>query len=517
MSESKKDNTRRLAKNTMFLYFRSIFCLIVSLYSSRLFLAALGVDDYGINNAVGGFAGMFALVTGSLSSAISRFLTFEQGTGNFKRQKEVFAMSLNLMIGFSLIILILALTFGDWFVSNKMTIPDGRETAALWAFFCSIVMVMGSLVSSSFNSAIIAHERMGIYAFISVAEAILRLALALFLTFGSYTLDRLILYTIVWTLISLLLNAFTIIYAAVNFPECRFKLFFDPPLFKEMFGYAGWNFVSSISNTLSGQGVNVLMNIFFGPAVNAARGLSNTVQRSVAMFVNNFTIALTPQITKAYANKDMDYVKYLTYRGSRFAFYILFIISLPVILEADFVFNLWLKEVPKYTVDFNRLALISNLIGLFFTIFINVQHASGDVRNFKLAMSLVILLQFPVCWILLKMGCTPIIVYLVTIACQIVNIFVTHHFTMQKMTYSYRELIREIYFPEAKVIVCSTILPLLSVLFLPYGWWRFLLTGTLCVACTVPSVLYLGCSASERVYIYDAIGNFLRKKGLLKR
>ena len=181
------------------------------------------------------------------------------------------------------------------------------------------------------------------------------------------------------------------------------------------------------------------------------------------------------------------------------------------------MFNLWLKEVPKYTVDFNRLAMISNLIGLFFTIFINVQNASGDVRNFKLAMSLVILLQFPVCWILLKMGCTPIIVYLVTIACQIVNIFVTHHFTMQKMTYSYRELIRQIYFPEAKVIVCSTVLPLLCVLFLPYGWWRFLLTGTLCVACTVPSVLYLGCSASERVYIYDAIGNFLRKKGLLKR
>ena len=158
-----------------------------------------------------------------------------------------------------------------------------------------------------------------------------------------------------------------------------------------------------------------------------------------------------------------------------------------------------------------------DLIGLFFTIFINVQNASGDVRNFKLAMSLVILLQFPVCWILLKMGCTPITVYLVTIACQIINIFVTHHFTMQKMTYTYRELVREIYFPEAKVIVCSTVLPLLCVLFLPYGWWRFLLTGTLCVACTVPSVLYLGCSASERVYIYDAIGNFLRKKGLLKR
>lgn len=511
MEQSKAENTKRLAKNTLYLYFRSIFCLVLSLYSSRLILQALGVDDYGINNVVAGFASMFALVTGSLSTAISRFLTFELGTGNVQRQKQVFSISLTMMIGFSFLIFLLAITVGQWYIHNVMTIPDGRETAALWAFYCAILSVVTGLIVSPFNSTIIAHEKMGIYALINIIEAVFQLGLALFLTFGSYTADRLILYTVIWTSCNILLRIFAATYSMINFRESRFRLFFEKQLFKRMFSFAGWNFMSNVSGTLSGQGVNLLINFFHGPAVNAARGLSDTVQRSVVMFVNNFTIALTPQITKSYAAGDMSYVKYLTYRGSRFAFYIMFLISLPVILEAEFVFTFWLGNVPEHTVNFNRIALIDAAMGLFSAVFATVQSASGNIRNFNFILSIITLLQFPLSWFFLKIGMAPEIIYFIIMAAVIANIVVTHHFVSKTLGYGVQEVMREVYLPELKVIVCSVILPLLSVLLLPYGWVRFLITGSLCVACTVPAVLYLGCNASERAYILSAVRGFAAK------
>lgn len=489
----------------MYLYLRSVFCLLASLYSSRLILHALGVDDYGINNAVAGFASMFTLVTGSLASAISRFLTFEQGTGNQKRQKEIFAISLNLMIGFAVIVFLLSETIGAWFVQTKMTIPPGRETAAMWAFRCAVITVMTGLIVSPFNSAILAHEKMNIYAIISVIEAILRLGVAFFLTFSTYSADRLVLYTVAWTLCTLSLQIFAISYSTFHFQECRFRFFFNKKLFQELFSYASWSFVGNISGTLSGQGVNTLVNVFYGPAVNAARGLSNTVQNAIAMFVNNFTIALTPQITKAYASNDMQYVKYLTYRGSRFSFFIMYLFSLPVILEAHFVFSLWLGQVPAHTVNFNRLALIVCQLGLLYGIFGNVQNASGKIRNYNLIMSLITLLQFPLSWLFLKLGYEPEIIYIISIFTTILCAFASHHIVMKTLNYDFSELLKEVYLPEVKVILCSAILPLLSVLLLPYGWWRFLITCALCAGCTVPSILFLGCLPSERAYIYNII------------
>ena len=511
MEQNRTENTKRLARNTLYLYFRSIFCLLLSLYSSRLILKGLGVDDYGINNAVAGFASMFTLVTGSLSSAISRFLTFEKGTGNLERQKNVFAISLNLMIGFALFILLLAETVGVWFVQSKMTIPDGREVAALWAFRCAILTTMTGLIVSPFNSAIIANEKMGIYALVNVIEAVLRMGLAVFLVFGSYTIDRLILFTVIWTLCTLGLQAFAITYSILKFKECRPRLYFEKKLFGELFNYAGWNFVSSVSGTLAGQGVNMLINIFCGPAVNAARGLSATVKRSIQMFVNNFTIALTPQITKAYAAEDIEYTKYLTYRGTRFSFFIMFLFSLPVLLEADFVFTLWLGEVPEHTVNFNRLSLLICLYELLYSGVGTVQNATGKIRNYRLWISVCVLLLFPLSWIVLKLGCPPEALYYVNFITSTLCFYATYRIVQKTLKYDVKELSREIFMPELKVIVCSTVLPLLSVLLLPYGWPRFLVTGTLCVLSTVPAILYIGCNESERKFILNAVKSRLAR------
>lgn len=511
MVANKTENTLRLARNTLLLYVRSIVCLLLQLYSSRLILQALGVDDYGINNVVAGFASMFTLVTGALSSAIGRFLTFELGRNNLPRQRQVFSISLTLMTGFAVVILFLAMTVGQWYVSHVMKIPDGREIAALWAFFCAIASVMTSLIVTPFNSAIISHEKMGIYAIINILEAFMQLGIALFLTFGTYSTDRLILYAVVWTSCGIALRIFAAVYAMSHFQECQPRPYFEKALFKEIFSFAGWNFLSNVSGTLSGQGVNLLINFFKGPAVNAARGLSDTVQRSVSMFVNNFTIALTPQITKAYAAQDMSYVKYLTYRGSRFAFYIMFFISLPVILEAEFVFTLWLGNVPEHTINFNRLALIDCSMGLFYTVFGTVQNASGNIRNYRIILSIITLLEFPLAWFFLRIGTPPEVVYLIIMAAIVGYIVTTHCFVSKTLGYTFHEVFHEVYLPELKVILCSSIVPVLSVILFPYGWVRFLITGTLCVAFTVPSILYLGCNTSERRYILTAAQNFLKK------
>ena len=513
MAVDKKENTKRLARNTILLYFRSIFCMILSLYSSRLILQALGVDDYGINNAVAGFAAMFWLVTGSLSSAISRFLTYEQGSGNFERQKQVFSLSLNLMIIFAIVIFLLAGTLGEWFVENKMTIPTDRGIAAIWAFRFAVLTVMTGLIVSPFNSAIIAHENMGIYAGINILEAILRLCLALFLSFGSYKIDRLILYAGVWALCTILIQAFSIIYSSNRFQECRFRFFFDKGLMKELFSYAGWSFVGTFSGTMSNQGVNTLINVYLGPALNAARGLSNTVSNSIALLMYNFTLALTPQVTKAYAQKEYDYVKFLSFRGSKFAFFILFFIALPVFLEARFIFTLWLGAVPDYTINFNRLTLIASLIGMTYGIFVNIQNASGDVKNYNLFTSLITLCQFPIAWGFLKAGSRPEVVYLLVICTNIINFFITHHLVRQKINYSYHELFREVYLPELKVILCSSIFPAIAAYMMPYGWKRFLITCTLCVLCTTLAILCLGCTKAEREHIFRTIESKLSIKG----
>lgn len=510
MNETHAQNTKRLAKNTLMLYFRSIFCLVLSLYSSRLILHALGTDDYGINNAVAGFASMFTIVTGALSGAVSRFLTFEQGTGDAKKQKQVFALSLNIMLTLGLVIAILAEVFGTWFVQEKMTIPPGREIAALWAFRLAVLRTMTGLAVVPFNSAIISHEKMGIYAFISVAEAILRVGLAVFLEFGTYDADRLILFVVLTSACTILLQIFAALYSIIKFPECRFRLFFDKKLFKELFSYASWNFFASVSGTLAGQGVNMLINIFDGPATNAARGLAGTVKRSIFMFVNNFTIALVPQITKAYAGGDMNYVKYLTYRGSRFSFFIMFLISLPVLLEAEFVFTLWLGEgaVPEHTIAFNRLSLIVCLTDLLSTLYGAVQNASGNIRTLKLALSFNTLLQFPIAWVLLKNGFPPEYVYVVAIGTSLLCLAASIKIVRPVLKFTNREIWQEMYYPELKVVLASVILPSLSVYFLPYGWMRFLITGTLCVLTTVPAILYLGCLPKEREYIIQNVKNF---------
>ncbi len=500
----KRDNTRRLAKNTALLYVRSLFSLFVSLYSSRLVLQALGVDDYGLYNAVAGFASMFWLVTGSISSAISRFLTFELGKEDHRRLSDVFSMSLNLMLGFAVIVFLLAETGGMWFVANKMTIPPGREAATLLAFQTAVFTVMSGMILAPFNSSVIAHEKMGLYALTGILEVVLKLAIALFLVYGAVG-DTLKIYSILWMCSVFLSQGIVVVYCLRHFTECRFRLFFEKKLFKEMFAYAGWSFIGSSASTLNSQGVNVAINIFLGPAVNAARGLTNTVSNAVSIFVNNFTTALVPQITKSYAAGEKEYTKSLAFRGTKFSYYIMLLISIPLILETEFVLNVWLTEVPEHTVAFIRLIQILNLTNLLYYVFFNVQNASGRNRTYQLWMSVMSLVNFALAVLLLKLGLPPESLYVLTILISYVRCLIFLRILKGTMPFTLREIFKEVYAPIIIVSITSAVIPACIYFCMPYGWIRFLTVGFTSVATTSAAVLLLGCKKGERELLINMI------------
>ena len=509
--ENKNDNTKRLAKNTLLLYLRSLFNLFVALYSSRLVLQALGVEDYGINNAVAGFVSMFWLVTGSLSSAVSRFLTFELGRNDAERTDKVFSLSLNILLVMGLVVLLLSESFGIWFLRNRLNIPDGRDYAAFWVFQFSVLTVITSFIIVPFNAAIIAHERMNIYAFLGIGETLVKLFIALFLVYGSYSIDRLILYSLLWLIATLSMQGITFVYCRKSFPECRFRLLFDKPLFKQLFSFAGWNFVGKISGTFSGQGVNVVMNIIFGPVINSARGLAGTVGNTVAIFVNNFTTAIRPQVTKAYATGDLDYMKFLVFRGCKFSFFIMFFFALPLFLETAYALDLWLVEVPEHTMNFIRIALLSSLIDLHYLYFGMAQHATGDIRKFELVNSLLIFMIFPLSYILLKLGFAPEISYYIGVFISLSMMVWTLSLVHKTLGFSFREIISNVYSRTYLVVLTASPIPILVHCLMPYGFLRFICVGCVSVLCCALSMYWLGCNKGERDYILSAIKSYLAR------
>lgn len=511
------DNTRRIAKNTLFLYFRSLFSLFVSLYSSRLILQALGVDNYGIYNAVGGFVSMFWLVSGSLSTAIGRFLNYEMGRGDKEKLSRVFSMSILIMVFLAGVVLVLAESFGLWFLHNKMTIPSGRENAAFWVFQLSVLTVMSSFTVSPYNSAIISNERMGVYAYIGVVEVSLKLVVALFLAFGAFDGDKLILYALLIFLITISLQLFASGFAIRHFEECHLKWVFDKGLLKELFGFAGWSFFGSLSGTLSGQGINMILNVVFGPAVNAARGLAGTVNQVVLMFINNFTIALNPQVTKSYAQGDRGYMRDLIFRGTRFSFFILFIIAFPLILETPFVVSLWLGTVPEHTVNFIRLSLITNINIILATIFAMGIRATGNIRLYQTCMFSLSVLEFAIAYVLMHSGFIPEWIYILSVFITIGSLTVTLLIARKLLGISLRSMFKEVYLKLLIVASASLIIPLPVYFSMSYGWCRFLTVVPLCIVCCGLSAFFIGCDKQERSFILTQTQGLLSRIGIVRK
>lgn len=379
--------------------------MLINLYTSRVILEALGINDYGVYNIVGGFVGMFGFISGALSASISRYLMFELGKNDIKHLSKVFSASIIIQSIISLIVLLLAETIGLWFLNTELKIPTSSVTAANWVFQFSLITFIINLLSVPYNAAIIAHEKMGAFAYIGLFEGMANLAVAFIIV--SISGNHLFWYGALTCGVAIITRLIYTIYCKRNFNECIFKKIFEKKLIKEMFSFAGWNFIGNISGILRSQGLNILFNIYYGPAVNAARGLSVQVETAVTKFSTNFFTAIQPQITKSIAKNQAEEASNLACRSSRLAFFLLTLVSLPIILNVDFILNIWLVEVPAHTSSFVVIILLFSIIESLSQPLIHLILAYGRIRNYQILVGGIILLNFPLAWLLLRLGLSP--------------------------------------------------------------------------------------------------------------
>ena len=395
------ENNKRIAKNTLLLYFRMLLIIIVGLYTSRVVLNTLGVSDYGIYNVVGGIVAMLAFLNSAMVAASQRFISFELGTGNMEKLKKVFCTSVSIHIALAVIILLIAETLGLWFVNTHLNIPPERMEAANWVYQCSILTLLLTIVSVPYNSCIVAHEHMKAFAYVSIVEAVLKLLIVYLLLLGNF--DKLIFYAILVVAVALIIRIIYGIYCKRNFEECTYHFVFDKHLFKEMFAFAGWSIIGNFGFALKDQGSNVILNLFFGTTVNAARGIALQVNGIISNFSNNLTMALNPQITKQYAAGDVDASVKLVYAGCRYSFYLLLLIAVPVMINIDYLLKLWLGTVPEHTSQFLMLALIAALLYSMASPLVTALQATGKIKIFQLTFCILTLSELPcVYWILIN-------------------------------------------------------------------------------------------------------------------
>lgn len=496
MSTQTSDNNKRIAKNTLLLYFRMLFMMVVSLYTSRVILNALGVEDFGIYNVVGGVVAMFSVISGSLSAAISRFITFELGRGDQSKLNKIFSASVTIQLLLSLIIVALIESVGVWFLNAKMTTPTERITAANWVLQFSIVTFVINLISVPYNAAIIAHEKMSAFAYISILEAVGKLAIA-FLIMQS-PIDRLIYYAILMCAVAALVQFTYGHYCRKHFSECIYHFHWDKKILKQIFSFAGWNFIGSSSAILRDQGGNIVINLFYGPAVNAARGIAVQVNTAVAGFVNNFMTALNPQITKSYASGEREYMMTLIYQGARLSFYMLLFLSLPVLVNTHYILVLWLKLIPEHTVSFVQLTLIFAMCESISYPLITAMLATGNIRNYQLVVGGLQLFNLPISYILLRLGFMPESVLVVAIVISQLCLLARLIMLRTMINLSFWQFTRKVYLNVIAVAVLSSIVPLLMSFNVSETFGHFLLVCIVSVLCTSITIYYVGCTNEER-------------------
>ena len=489
-------NPRRIARNTLMLYVRMLFLLFVGLYTSRVVLLALGVDDFGVYNVVGGFVAMFSVLSGALSGAISRFLTFELGKGDSEKLGAVFSSSVTIQTAMALLVILLAEGLGLWFIGSGMQIAPERIGAAKIVLQLSILTFAINLISVPYNAAIIAHERMKAFAVIGIGEGLGKLGVAVAIAhFGG---DRLILYAVLMCIVALLVRLCYGLFCHRNFEECRAKFRWDGALTRRMFAFAGWHFLGSGAGVLRDHGGNILINLFSGTAVNAARGVALQLSGAVQNFATNFMTAINPQITKSYAAGDLEYTRKLVFKGARYSFFLLLLLGLPVLANLPFLMEVWLKEVPALAVEFAALALLLAMSESLSGTLITALLATGEIRNYQLIVGGITLINIPLSWLLLKLGFAPTCVMVVAIALSQVCLFARVLLLSGKAGFKAVKFITGVWARSLGTAAVAAALPFLLAPLLHDGWAGCLESIAVCLAWTLLAVAFLGLDKDER-------------------
>ena len=496
-------DNKRIAINTLMLYVRMFIVMGVSIYISRLVLATLGIVDFGIYNVVGGIVAIFSFLQTVMASSVQRFITFELGSGDYSKLKEIFNSSFQIHVFMALLIVLLAETVGFWFLNTKMEIPVERMTAANIIYQISIITCVMQIIMTPFVSTVTAHEKISAFSYLSVFDVSLRLLLVIALSYLNG--DKLIYYGIIVLIIFSLDLTFYFVYARRSFSEVRFSCVINYQQLKKIGSFAGWSMFGNLAYVLSTQGVNIILNIFFGPTVNAARAVTTQVQSAITSFVYNFQIATTPQITKSYAASNYHRMYSLIFASSKLSFYLLLIVALPLFLEMPFVLGLWLKEVPEHTVMFARILLVYMMIDSISGGMATSVNATGKIRNYQIVMGGITMLAMPAAYVLLNLGMPPEIVYVtdvcIIIICQTLRILMV----LPMIGLPYYEYLKNVVFKIITVAIIS--IPLSFVVFkrCDSNFMGLLLVCFFCTAIILPTIYLVGINQNERLMINNMI------------
>ena len=510
MSNQTSDNNKRIAKNTLLLYLRLILTMGVGLFTSRVVLNTLGVEDYGVYNVVGGVVAMFTLFTGSLSAAISRFLTYELGKGNVHKLNVVFSTSVTIQLVLAIMVCLLAEIGGVWFLNTHMNIPADRMNAANWVLQFSILTFAINLVSVPYNAAIIAHEKMSAFAYISILEVILKLVVAY--TLYVSPIDKLKTYALLLAVVALIIRFVYSIYCSRNFKECHYKFVFDKSLLKQMTGFAGWNLLGSGSYLFNTQGVNIVTNLYFGVAVNGARGVASQAEGIIRQFVTNFTTAINPQITKSYAAGDMNYMYSLVCRGAKYSYFLMFFFAVPFMYETETIMRLWLKNYPPEAPLFLRLSMIGTLFDILGNATANAAWATGNVKRYYIIIGGVGCLVFPLSWMAFFLGMDAYASYIVFAVIYLILVFLKLYIIKGLINFPVAEFCKSVFGRIIPVTVLSFILPALVYFNMEESLLRTILVIAVSCISTMFLVYSIGMTESERKKVIQMITNKISKK-----
>lgn len=509
MSNTAEKN-KRIAKNTLILYLRTILILCISLYTSRVILSILGIENYGIYNIVGGFVAVFSIISATMVASTQRYLTYELGKATDNHSQEVFGVAMTIHIALSIVLLLLFETVGVWFLNTKLNIASDRIIAANWLYQCSVLTFLINILSAPYNAMIIAHEKMKAFAYINIVEVSLKLLIVYLLLLSS--IDRLIIYGIFLLLISIIIRLIYSLYCKKNFPETKYILVRDTNYYKEMTGFAGLNFLGACSAILSNQGVNILLNIFFGVTVNAARGIALQVETAITKFVNDFTTALNPQITKSYAGGDKEYMINLAYRGSKFSFFLFLFLSLPVLMQTPLILSIWLKEVPEYTIVFIRYSLIIGMLNTLSAPLTTCAFATGKIKSLSIWLGCIRFSVLPLSYIALKSDFSPYVVYVVILITDSVLLLVRLKIVTQILNIHMSSFFISVILKVIPVTVLSVLFSCVLCHLIMVAHF-FSLMAFVILTCSFTGILIyaLGLNVNEKLYINRMIVSKISK------
>ena len=508
---SKSVNNKRIAKNTLMLYFRMFITTIVGLYTSRVVLNTLGITDYGIYNVVAGIITMASFLNTAMVSACQRFLSFELGRDDYDRLKRVFCTSINIHAAICLVAFILAETIGLWFVNAKLVIPDNRMVAANWVYQASILTFIINVMSVPYNSAIVAHEKMSAFAYISILDVVLKLLIVYLLVV--FPFDKLIVYSILMVCVVSLIRLCYTIYCKRHFSECTYHFIFDKQLFKEMFSFAGWSIIGNLGFSFKNQLSNIILNLFFGPSVNAARGVAMHVSAHVKTFAHSFTMALNPQITKQYAIGNLEASRKLVYAGSRYTFYLLTLISIPVIINIDYILKLWLGVVPEYTAQFVIFTILTSLLYALSECVTKAIQATGRIKWFQIGISIIMLSELPMAWVLLEMGYPPYAAMWPSLLTYSVAVFFRFWLINRYVEgYRFKEYFIQVVLRCIVVFALSYGLSHLMSMSLDSTFIGLIVSTLLCLIVSTLVIMLLGMESSERCFLVNKVISVTNKR-----